>query len=215
MVNNFLNASIIMKKISKIIIGTHNRGKFKEISDLLPSNLSKISPWELKLPSPEEVGLTFKENSEIKAKFFSKNSDLLCISDDSGLEIKLLNGDPGIYSARWAEPGNNFNNAIIKVFKELEKKDPNWKINKKIEANFICCLSICLPNGKIISREGKINGSISNSKRGVNGFGYDPIFIPDGYSQTFGEMEQKLKYKIDHRSKAYENIKKFLFNLLI
>ena len=131
MVNNFLNSSTIMKKISKIIIGTHNRGKFKEISDLLPNNIKKISPEELKLASPEETGQTFKENSEIKAKFFSKNSNLFCISDDSGLEIELLNGDPGIYSARWAQPENNFDKAIMSVFEELKKKDLNWKIKKK------------------------------------------------------------------------------------
>ena len=215
MVNNFLNSSTIMKKISKIIIGTHNRGKFKEISDLLPNNIKKISPEELKLASPEETGQTFKENSEIKAKFFSKNSNLFCISDDSGLEIELLNGDPGIYSARWAQPKNNFDKAIKRVFEELKKKDLNWKIKKKIRARFVCCLSICWPNGKIISNVGKVNGKISSTKRGTNGFGYDPIFIPDGYEKTFAEMDQKLKYKIDHRSKAYYNIKKNLSNLLI
>jgi len=126
MVNNFLNSSTIMKKISKIIIGTHNRGKFKEISDLLPNNIKKISPEELKLASPEETGQTFKENSEIKAKFFSKNSNLFCISDDSGLEIELLNGDPGIYSARWGGKKGNVLKAMNRVFKELDKKDKNW-----------------------------------------------------------------------------------------
>ena len=192
-----------MEKIKKIIIGTHNHGKLKEISNLLPSYIKKISPKELNLPSPEEIGSSFRENSKLKAQFFSEKSNLICISDDSGLEIDLLSGAPGIYSSRWAGSNNDFDLAMDKVFKELIKKDPNWFKRKKILARFISCLTVCWPNGKLIMSEGIIDGSISNIKRGTNGFGYDPIFIPKNYKQTFGEMEEKLKYKIDHRAKAF------------
>ena len=200
-----------MKKIKKIIIGTHNQGKFKEISNLLPSYIKKISPKELNLSSPEETGSSFRENSKLKAQFFSEKSNLICISDDSGLEIDLLSGAPGIHSSRWAGSNNDFNLAMDKVFVELTKKDPNWIKRKEIIARFICCLTVYWPKGKLIMSEGIIDGNISSTKRGTNGFGYDPIFLPKNYEQTFGEMEKKLKYKIDHRAKAYLKIGK-IFN---
>ena len=200
-----------MKKIKKIIIGTHNQGKFKEISNLLPSYIKKISPKELNLSSPEETGSSFRENSKLKAQFFSEKSNLICISDDSGLEIDLLSGAPGIHSSRWAGSNNDFNLAMDKVFAELTKKDPNWIKRKEIIARFICCLTVYWPKGKLIMSEGIIDGNISSTKRGTNGFGYDPIFLPKNYEQTFGEMEKKLKYKIDHRTKAYLKIGK-IFN---
>ena len=118
-----------MKKIDKIIVGTHNNGKFKEICDLLPKNIIKISPNDLNLPSPDEIGSTFKENSKIKAEYFAKKTNLIAISDDSGLIIDLLSGSPGIYSSRWAGPTNNFNVAIKKVYNELKKIKFKW--NKK------------------------------------------------------------------------------------
>jgi len=198
-----------MKKIKKIIIGTHNQGKFKEISNLLPPHIKKISPKELNLSSPEETGSSFRENSKLKAQFFSKKSSMICISDDSGLEIELLSGAPGIYSSRWAGSNNDFNLAIDKVFEELTKKDPDWIEKENISARFVCCLTVCWPKEKLISSEGIIYGNISDTKRGKNGFGYDPIFLPKNYKQTFGEMENKLKYKIDHRAKAYSKICKF------
>ena len=200
-----------MKKIKKIIIGTHNQGKFKEISNLLPSYIKKISPKELNLSSPEETGSSFRENSKLKAQFFSEKSNLICISDDSGLEIDLLSGAPGIHSSRWAGSNNDFNLAMDKVFAELTKKDSNWIKRKEIRARFICCLTVYWPRGKLIMSEGIIDGNISSTKRGTNGFGYDPIFLPKNYEQTFGEMEKKLKYKIDHRAKAYLKIGK-IFN---
>ena len=200
-----------MKKIKKIIIGTHNQGKFTEISNLLPSYIKKISPKELNLSSPEETGSSFRENSKLKAQFFSEKSNLICISDDSGLEIDLLSGAPGIHSSRWAGSNNDFNLAMDKVFAELTKKDPNWIKRKEIIARFICCLTVYWPKGKLIMSEGIIDGNISSTKRGTNGFGYDPIFLPKNYEQTFGEMEKKLKYKIDHRAKAYLKIGK-IFN---
>ena len=133
---------------------------------------------------------------------------MICLADDSGLEIKSLNGMPGIYSARWGGKKNNFNLAIKKVYKELKKKDLNW-YKKKQKASFICCLTIYWPNKKYVTVKGAIKGSISKSKKGKNGFGYDPIFIPLSKKITFGQMNPKIKFKIDHRAQAFKKIKKF------
>ena len=197
------------KKISKLLIGTNNKGKLREIRALLPKNIKIFSTSDFNLKSPKENGKTFKENSLIKAKFFSKKSNQICISDDSGLEIELLNNQPGIYSARWGGKNNNFNLAIKKVFKELDKKVPGWR-NRKIKANFICALSIYWPSGNYKTTIGKVNGRISSIKVGTKGFGYDPIFIPTGSKKTYGQILPKKKYKIDHRYKAFQKIKKFL-----
>ena len=194
-----------MKKIKKIIIGTHNQGKMNEISDLLPISIKKISPKDLNISSPEETGDNFEDNSKLKAKFFSEKSNLISVADDSGLEIDCLNGAPGIYSARWAGKEGDFDKAIEKVFNEILKVDSKWE-SKKIVARFICCLTIYWPDGKLISSKGSIEGFISNKKLGKNGFGYDPIFVPNGYKKTFGQMDSKLKYTIDHRYKAYSKI---------
>jgi len=198
-----------MKKISKLLIGTNNNGKYKEIKDLLPKRIKTYSTSEFKLKSPKEDGLTFEENSIIKSKYFSKKTNLICLADDSGLEIDILNKEPGIYSARWGGKKGDFNKAIKKVYRELFKKDKNWQ-KKKIKARFICALSICYLNEKIISVIGKVEGYISNDPRGKNGFGYDPIFIPKDKKKTFGEISSAQKYKIDHRSNAFKKIKKFL-----
>ena len=195
-------------KIINLIVGTNNRGKLREIKDLLPKNLKIYSLKDLKLKSPKENGKSFKENSLIKARFFSKKKNMICLADDSGLEINVLNKKPGIFSSRWAGAKGNFNTAIKKVFNELSKKDKNWK-SKKIKARFICVLSIYWPDGKNFSGTGKIEGFISSKKKGKNGFGYDPIFIPDKRKITFAQMLPKEKFKIDHRSKAYRKIKKF------
>ena len=198
-----------MKKISKLLIGTNNKGKYKEIRDLLPKHIKTYSTSEFKLKSPREDGLTFKENSIIKSKYFSKKTKLICLADDSGLEIDLLDKNPGIYSARWGGENTDFNKAIRRVYRELSKKDKNWK-QKKIKARFICALSICNLNKKIVSVCGKIEGHISSEPKGKNGFGYDPIFIPKNKKKTFGEMSSLQKYKIDHRFLAFKKIKKFL-----
>ena len=198
-----------MKKISKLLIGTNNTGKYKEIRDLLSKRIKTYSTSEFKLKNPKEDGLTFEENSIIKSKYFSKKTNLICLADDSGLEIDILNKEPGIYSARWGGKKGDFDKAIKKVYRELFKKDKNWK-QKKIKARFICALSICYLNEKIISVIGKIEGYISNDPRGKNGFGYDPIFIPKDKKKTFGEISSAQKYKIDHRSNAFKKIKKFL-----
>jgi XTP/dITP diphosphohydrolase len=198
-----------MKKISKLLIGTNNKGKYKEIRDLLPKHIKTYSTSEFKLKSPKEDGLTFEENSIIKSKYFSKKTNLICLADDSGLEIDILNKEPGIYSARWGGKDGDFNKAIKKVYSKLFQKDKNWQ-QKKIKARFICALSICYLNKKIISVLGKVDGYISNDVRGKNGFGYDPIFIPKNKKKTFGEISLVQKYKIDHRSDAFKKIKKFL-----
>ena len=196
------------KKIINIIIGTNNLGKLREIKDLLPKSTKIYSPKNLKLKSPKENGKSFKENSIIKAKYFSKKAKMICIADDSGLEIDTLNKKPGIFSSRWGGSKYNFNFAMNKVFKELNKKDKNWK-NKKVSARFISVLSIYWPDGKIFSSMGKVEGFISPKKRGQNGFGYDPIFIPLKRKLTFAEMRPKEKFKIDHRFNAFKKIKKF------
>ena len=196
-----------MDKIEEIIIGTNNQGKYKEICDLIPDKIKKYSPKKLDILSPEETGKSFKENSFIKASYFSKQANQICLSDDSGLEIDLLEGKPGIYSSRWAGIKNNFDLAIRKVFKEMSQIKKNWQ--SESNARFICCMTLYWPNGKNFFTEGSIKGKISNTKKGKNGFGYDPIFIPGGYKQTFGEMDPKLKMSIDHRFNAFLKLKKF------
>ena len=196
-----------MKKIKEILVGTNNIGKYKEICDLLPKEVIKYSPKEFKILTPEETGESFEENSFLKASYFSKKTNLICLSDDSGLEIDLLDGAPGIYSSRWSGKKNNFDLAIKKIFKEMDKKKKDWiKVNN---ARFVCCITLYWPNGKNFSSQGIINGKISPRKKGINGFGYDPIFIPNGYKKTFGEMDIKLKMSIDHRFKSFKKIKFF------
>ncbi|MDC1159474.1 RdgB/HAM1 family non-canonical purine NTP pyrophosphatase [Candidatus Pelagibacter sp.] len=197
-----------MKKITKLLVGTNNKGKLQEIRSLLPKNLIIHSPSDFKIKSPIENGKTFEENSLIKAKYFSKKTKMACLSDDSGLEIDSLNGEPGIFSARWGGKKGNFVKAMKKVYKKLDKKDKNWK-SKKTKARFVCALTIYQKNNKIISSIGKIEGQISFKMKGKNGFGYDPIFIPHGKKLTFGEMKPSQKYKMDHRFKAFKRIRKF------
>ena len=196
------------KKILKLLIGSNNQGKIKEIRDLLPKNVLIYTPKDFNVESPKEIGGSFLENSLIKAKFFSKKIKMVCLADDSGLEIDVLNGAPGIYSARWGGKKNNFNLAINKVYKELKKIDENW-FKKKITAKFICALTIYWPNNFAVNVIGEVEGTISKTKKGNNGFGYDPIFIPKNNRLTFGQMKPSKKYKIDHRMNAFNKIKKF------
>ena len=197
------------QKIYKLLIGTNNKGKLREIKSLLPKNIKIHSTSEFNLKSPIENGKTFKENSLIKSKYFSNKIDMICLADDSGLEIDLLDKNPGIYSARWGGKHSDFGKAIKRVYRELNKKDKKWK-NKKIKARFVCALSISYLNKKIACVLGKVEGQISHEPKGKNGFGYDPIFIPSGKSKTFGEMESSKKYKIDHRYNAFKKLRKFL-----
>ena len=199
---------MLKKKINEIIIGSNNEGKLREIKDLLPKSYEIFTPKNFNLRSPRETGKTFLENSLIKAKYFFNRSKKICLADDSGLEIKVLNNQPGIYSARWAGKKNDFNIAISKVYSKLSKYDKNWK-NTKISARFICALTIYGLKKKPIQAVGFINGTISKKKIGKNGFGYDPIFIPLGKKITFGQMKYTEKLKIDHRIRAFNKIKKF------
>ncbi len=199
---------MLNKKIIKLLVGTNNRGKLREIRNLLPKNLEIYTPSDFKIKSPIENGKTFEENSLIKSKIFFKKSKMVCLSDDSGLDIDILDGDPGIYSSRWGGKNSNFIKAMNRVFKELYKKDKKWK-KKKIKARFVCALTIYWHDKKIINSIGKIEGHVSPFMKGKNGFGYDPIFSPLGKKITFGQMEPLEKYKIDHRFKAFKKIKKF------
>ena len=187
--------------MKKILIGTHNKGKFKEISYLISKKFRKINPTSLKIPSPKETGKTFTSNSKLKANFFSQYVDYPVISDDSGLCIRALNQQPGIYSARLAKKQGSFFKAMKYILNKMKNK-------KNRSATFVCSLSFKLPKKKPINVIGKIKGSISYNILGKNGFGYDPIFIPDNYSKTFGEMLKSKKIKIDHRFIAFKNLKK-------
>ncbi len=200
---------MLNKKNKTLLIGTNNKGKLKEIRDLVPKYIKTCSPLDLNLKSPVENGKTFEENSLIKSRYFSIKSGLICLADDSGLEIDILDKKPGIFSARWGGKKQSFKKAIKRVYRELDKTDKDWK-KKKIKARFICALSMSYLNKKIISVLGKVEGYISHKPKGKNGFGYDPIFIPLRSRKTFGEMKPAQKYKLDHRFKAYKKIKKFL-----
>ena len=192
-----------MKKKTQLLIGTHNDGKFKEISKLINKKIKKISPKSLNIKAPRETGKSFKSNSELKANFFFKKSKLISISDDSGLEILVLNKKPGIYSARFAKQKGSFKKAMKNILQKLRKKD-----NRK--ARFVCSLSIKLDRTKVITSIGIINGVISKKILGSKGFGYDPIFIPDNHKITFSQMSITKKMKIDHRSIAFKKLKKKL-----
>ena len=187
--------------MKKILIGTHNEGKFKELAYLLSKKLRKISPVSLKIKSPKETGKSFSSNSRLKVKFFSKFVSYPVISDDSGLCIKALNNKPGIYSARLAKSQGGFFNAMKLILKKMKKK-------KNREATFICNLSYKEKGKKIISVEGRLKGTISEKILGKKGFGYDPIFIPLKQNSTFGEIPKSKKIKMDHRFIAFKKLKK-------
>ena len=187
--------------MKKILIGTHNTGKFKEIAYLLSKKYQKVSPVTLKIPSPKETSKSFSGNSRLKVKFFSKFVDFPVISDDSGLCISSLKNKPGIYSARLAKRHGSFSKAMIFILKKMKHK-------KNRSAVFICSLSFKHPKKKIVNVTGKIRGTIARSIRGKKGFGYDPIFIPNKYEKTFGEFSKIKKMKMDHRYQAFKKLKR-------
>ena len=187
--------------MKKILVGTHNKGKFKEIAYLLPKKYKKISPLKLKIKSPKETGKSFKSNARLKVKFFSKFVDYRVISDDSGLCIKALNNRPGIYSARLAKKHGSFFKAMKFILKKLKNK-------KNRNATFVCSLSYKNEKGKIVTVQGNLKGTISNKIEGKRGFGYDPIFIPKGEEITFGQMSKTKKMQMDHRFLAYKELLK-------
>ena len=187
--------------MKKILIGTHNVGKFKEIAYLISKKYKKISPISLKIKSPKETGKSFISNSKLKANFFSKHVNYPVISDDSGLCIEALNNKPGIYSARLAKKHGSF----LKAMKFILRKMKNQKNRKAV---FVCSLSYKKNNGKIVSVEGKLKGNISYKIIGKKGFGYDPIFIPFKKKITFGQMFKSKKIKMDHRFIAFQKLRK-------
>ena len=196
-----------MKKINIILIGTHNKGKFKELSYLLPKKIRKISPQALKINSPKETGKSFIANSKLKAKYFYNNSKITSISDDSGLSISCLNGRPGIHSARFAKKKGGFKKAMKKIIKKVKQKNKNKKTTNR-KAKFTCSLTLQVSKHKHINTNGIINGEISSKVIGNNGFGFDAIFIPKKYKITFGQMSKSKKVKIDHRFLAFKLLKR-------
>jgi len=195
-----------LKNIQSLLIATNNKGKLLEIKKLLPKHITFYSPKDFNLSEPIENARTFEGNALIKAKYCAQKSKLVSLSDDSGLEISSLNGEPGVYSARWAGKNKDFKLAIKKVHTKIKKKNKLKKLNI---ARFYCSLAIAFPNGIYKTFSGSVIGKISTKPKGNNGFGYDPIFIPKGYKKTFGEMNADFKDKISHRYKAFSKIKKY------
>jgi XTP/dITP diphosphohydrolase len=184
----------------KLVIASHNPGKVREIQALLnPFEAEVISAGELGLPEPEETGDTFIANAELKAQAAAMGANLPALADDSGIVVNGLNGQPGIYSARWGGPAKDFNHAMGRVWTELEAIEDK-------SAHFTSALALCWPDGHSEIFEGYIHGTIVWPQRGDKGFGYDPIFQPNGHNQTFGELENNVKYSISHRFQAFEKL---------
>lgn len=182
---------------AKIVVATHNPGKLMEIQDLLrPLGLDAVSAGSLGLPEPEETGTTFAANAVLKAEAAAHASGLPALSDDSGLCVEALGGAPGIYSARWAGPAKDFNLAMQKVEAELAGHPDR-------RAHFICALCLAFPDGRHQIFEGRVDGRLVWPARGAKGFGYDPMFIPEGHAMTFGEMEPEAKHAMSHRARAF------------
>ena len=184
----------------QLVVASHNKGKVAEITDLLaPYTLKIVAISELSLPAPEETGKTFIDNALIKAQAAVEGCGLPCLADDSGLSVEALNGQPGIFSARWAGPEQNFNLAMAAVNQKLGNK-----ANRS--AFFVSALTLAWPDGYSESFEGRIYGTIVWPPRGSGGFGYDPIFMPDGYNKTFGEIPYDEKQLISHRAVAFQKL---------
>lgn len=191
---------------NKILVASGNRGKINEITELLkPFNIEILSAKDFNLPEPEETGQTFIENAEIKAKYYGDATGIAALSDDSGLCIAALAGEPGIYSARWAGGGQNFGIAMQKIAEGIGN-------NTNKNAHFVCALSLYWPEDKHIeSVEGMVHGAITFPPRGERGFGYDPIFIANGYTETFAEINPEEKHNISHRADAFRKLLKLCF----
>jgi XTP/dITP diphosphohydrolase len=196
-----------MKPIEKLVIATHNSGKLREIQDLLaPLGIETVGAADLGLPEPEEIGNTFIDNAELKAREAADLSGLPALADDSGLSVDALHGLPGIFSARWAEDamGNrSFRRAMERVWRDVEASGPE----ASHDAHFACALAIAWPdNGQTESFDGRVDGTLVWPPRGDKGFGYDPMFVPAGYDQTFAEIDPEEKHKISHRAMAFKKL---------
>jgi XTP/dITP diphosphohydrolase len=190
----------------QLLIASNNRGKIKEFIDLIaPYNIEILSAADFNIEEPEETGLTFLENAILKAEYYGKLTNLPALSDDSGISIKALDNYPGIYSARIAGPNKDYNLAFADIEKKLGVKGLTSS-----QAHFTCSIALRYPNGEMHNFEGIVEGTVSFPHKGTKGFGYDPIFTPNGYEQTFAEMKTEEKYKLSHRSLA---LKKLLLNL--
>ena len=184
----------------KLIVASHNAGKAREIRELLaPFKIDVISAADLSLPEPDETGSTYIENAELKARAAATTAGLPALADDSGMSVNALNGAPGIYSARWAGPNKDFAFAMKRVETELGN-------NPDRGARFVCALSLAWPDGYCESFEGEVRGKLVFPERGDKGFGYDPIFIADGYDITFAEMEPAKKHDMSHRAHAFHQL---------
>ena len=184
----------------KLVIASHNPGKVGEIADLLqPHGVEILSAADLSLPEPEETGETFQANAELKALAAATAASLPALADDSGVSVDALGGAPGIYSARWAGPKKDFAMAMQRVERQLGHDADR-------RAHFVCVLSLAWPDGHVDSFEGQVHGRLVWPPRGDRGFGYDPIFLPDGRSQTFGEMDPAGKHAISHRAEAFRKL---------
>lgn len=188
----------------KLVVASHNKGKVREIADLLKAfDFDVVSAGDLNLPEPEETGSTFAENALLKAHAAAKASGFAALADDSGLCVNALNGEPGIYSARWAGPTKDFSIAMKEVEDRLGDAPDR-------SAYFICVLALAWPDGRAEIFEGRVDGTLTFPARGEKGFGYDPIFVPDSFENTFAEMEPESKKAISHRAKAFTKFDFFL-----
>lgn len=189
-------------KNQRLIIASHNKGKVSEIADLLaPFGLDVISAGALNLPEPEETGLTYIANAELKALAAAEAANMPALADDSGLSVNALGGAPGIYSARWAGPDKDFDHAMRRVADALLMSGTTDR-----SAEFVCALTLAWPDGHKLSFEGRVGGTIAWPARGENGFGYDPIFVPTGHDITFGEMDPDKKHAMSHRAVAFAQL---------
>jgi non-canonical purine NTP pyrophosphatase (RdgB/HAM1 family) len=194
----------------KLVVASHNPGKVKEINELLgPYGVEAVSAGTLGLPEPEEIGTTFEANAQLKSEAATKGSGLVALADDSGLCVDALNGDPGIYSARWAGPSKDFALAMRNVEEKLQAKGATMPELRK--AHFVSVLSVAWPDGHVENFEGRVHGTLVWPPRGKRGFGYDPMFLPEGRQQTFGEMDPDAKHEISHRAVAFRKLVDALF----
>ncbi|MEG3155117.1 RdgB/HAM1 family non-canonical purine NTP pyrophosphatase [Sphingomonas sp. RB1R13] len=195
-----------MIKPAKLVIATHNAGKLREIRALLaPLGIECVGAEELDLPEPDETGVTFVDNAELKARQAADLSGLAALADDSGLAVDALHGNPGIFSARWAEDGDgerDFGRAMERVSREVEAAGPD----AGHDAHFVCVLSLALPDGTVESFEGRCDGTLVWPPRGDKGFGYDPMFVKAGMERTFAEIDQNEKHRISHRANAFAKL---------